>query len=105
MNNLDRLEHNLKNLEIKTLLTKSFYDAYNDKDEDTTMSWFIPSSALNDDTYISNSTCTSKSNLYKQMICEHPEYKPYSSKNKENKEINNDVYITAVRTKRNPHPF
>ena len=99
MKNLERLEHNI--LEIKTFLTKSFYDAYKDKQEDennyTSMASF-DNSKINDDTYISNSFCKVISDFYKKMLCEHPEYKPYVSINNKNgeEEHTNDVNIFNV---------
>ena len=99
MTNLNRLEKNSLNLRIKTLLTKSFHDIYQQKTyNDGNIDNFYEKK-FNDfnvdpknGCYNQNIVTPEKSengskkyiNLYSYKLCQHPEYAPFILKNNKN---------------------
>ena len=86
MTNLNKLEKNERNLRIKTLLTKSFYDIYKQKTTtddgiftNTFESKFYKNNINKGDTCFKSSLNNSNKaiDLYSYKLCNYPEYAPF----------------------------
>lgn len=115
MSNLNKLKKNALNLQIKTILTKSFYDIYK-KDSKLPKGSNCTNNIVYDKLYSiikpSHGKCSNNTDLYKYKLCLNPEYAPYDIKTKDNEyTIDIDMYNveynktdTNVLTEPNPLP-